>query len=123
MFPVKLDFYEALLEVEQRMKNAPPEPEEIVLTRRLCHALDLDTIQTKLVALRVLTKCIRDGSVSVRDLGALRDGPLPEPEPTPGIGTTTMLNSAYDLPPKPSPIEQARVLRERLYGWIARGRR
>lgn len=58
----------------------PPEPEEIVLTRRLCRALDLDTIKTKLVALRVLTKCVRDGTVTRADLTALRDGPLAEAE-------------------------------------------
>lgn len=75
-----LEFACALLRQERLDKDAPPEPEEIVLTRRLCRALDLDTIQTKLVALRVLTKCIRDGSVSRDDLAALRSNPLPEPE-------------------------------------------
>lgn len=81
---VGLEFARALIDKEREDKNAPPEPEEIVLTRRLCRALALDTIQTKLVALRVLTKCIRDGSVRRSDLIALRDNPLPEPEVPPG---------------------------------------
>lgn len=67
-----LEFALSLLEAEREAKGAPPEPEEIVLTRRLCHALDLDTIRTKLVALRVLAKCIRDGVVTRNDLAALR---------------------------------------------------
>jgi len=84
-----LEFARALLALAERDRNGPPEPEEIVLTRRLCRALDVDTIQAKLVALRVLTKCIRDGSVSRNDLIALRDNPLPEPEVPPG--STTIL--------------------------------
>lgn len=84
-----LEFARAVLAREKRDKDSPPEPEEVVLTRRLCRALALDTIQTKLVALRVLTKCIRDGSVSRNDLLALRDNPLPDPEAPPG--STTIL--------------------------------
>lgn len=75
----KSDFYKALLAMEQREKNAPPDPEDVVLLRRLARALDVDKEQAQLVALRVLTKCIRDGSVSRDDLAALRDSPLPEP--------------------------------------------
>ena len=87
--PIKSGFYEALLEVEQRRKNAPNDPEGVVLARRLEHALNVEPGCVPLIAMRVLTKCIRDGSVSRDDLIALRDNPLPEPEAPPG--STTIL--------------------------------
>ena len=72
--------FKTLLAVEQCDKNAPPDPEGVVLLRRLAHALGVAKEQAQLVALRVLTKCIRDGSVSRNDLIELRDNPLPAPE-------------------------------------------
>lgn len=93
LFPGNSEFYEALLEMEQRMKDAPPDPEDVVLLRRLARALDVTEKRAQLVALRVLTKCIRDGSVSRSDLRELRESPLPEAQPSPGMSTTTYLPS------------------------------
>ena len=72
-----IQFGEALLEAEQKRRaerRAEITKEEAVLVRRLCQTLVIDEDHVRLMSLRALAICIRDGVVTRADLVALEAG-------------------------------------------------